>query len=108
MPATKITPAQLSDQARLAVLAVNKAGRTALKLALKAPFSRWMAGVPTAYHLLILPQDLRTGDPSFAVELYEGYFGLAGATAPVGSEIAVQDHAALGAVAEGALRFRLA
>ncbi len=78
--------AQISDQARLAVLAVNRAGRSALKLALKAPFSRWMAGVPAAYHLLILPQDLRTGDPSFAVELYDGYFGLAGAAAPVGSE----------------------
>ncbi|MGO9171897.1 MAG: heparinase II/III family protein [Rhodomicrobium sp.] len=80
--------AQISDQARLAVLAVNRAGRSALRLALKAPFSRWMAGVPTAYHLLILPQDLRTGDPSFAVELYDGYFGLAGAAAPVGSESA--------------------
>ncbi len=78
--------AQISDQARLAALAVNKAGRAALRLALKAPFSRWMAGVPAAYHLLILPQDLRTGDPSFAVELYDGYFGLAGAAAPVGSE----------------------
>ncbi len=78
--------AQISDQARLAVLAVNRAGRSAVKLALQAPFSRWMAGVPTAYHLLILPQDLRTGDPSFAVELYDGYFGLAGAAAPVGSE----------------------
>jgi uncharacterized heparinase superfamily protein len=76
----------ISDQARLAALAVNKAGRTALKLALRSPFSRWMAGVPTAYHLLILPQDLRTGDPSFAVELYDGYFGLAGAAAPIGSE----------------------
>jgi uncharacterized heparinase superfamily protein len=79
-------PAQITDQARLAVLAVNRAGRSALRLALKAPFSRWMAGVPAAYHLLILPQDLRTGDPSFAVELYDGYFGLAGAAAPVGSE----------------------
>ncbi len=29
---------------------------------------------------------MRTGDPSFAVELYDGYFGLAGAAAPVGSE----------------------
>jgi uncharacterized heparinase superfamily protein len=77
---------QISDQARLAALAVNKAGRTALKLALKAPFSRWLAGVPTAYHLLILPQDLRTGDPSFAVELYDGYFGLAGSAAAIGSE----------------------
>ena len=77
---------QIADQARLAALAVNRVGRAALKLALKAPFSRWMAGVPAAYHLLILPQDLRTGDPSFAVELYDGYFGLAGAAAPVGSE----------------------
>ena len=78
--------AQISDHARLAALAINRAGRSAVKLALKAPFSRWMAGVPAAYHLLILPQDLRTGDPSFASELYDGYFGLAGAAAPVGSE----------------------
>ena len=78
--------AQISDQARLAAHAVNKAGRSAVRLALRSPFSRWMAGVPTAYHLLILPQDLRTGDPSFAVELYDGYFGLAGAAAPIGSE----------------------
>jgi uncharacterized heparinase superfamily protein len=77
---------QISDQARFAALAVNKAGRSALRLALRSPFSRWMAGVPIAYHLLILPQDLRTGDPSFAVELYDGYFGLAGAAAPIGSE----------------------
>ncbi|HWJ18532.1 MAG TPA: heparinase II/III family protein, partial [Geobacterales bacterium] len=77
---------QISDQARLAAHAVNKAGRSAVRIALRSPFSRWMAGVPTAYHLLILPQDLRTGDPSFAVELYDGYFGLAGAAAPIGSE----------------------
>ncbi len=77
---------QISDQARLAALAVNKAGWSAVRLALRSPFSRWMAGVPTAYHLLILPQDLRTGDPSFAVELNDGYFGLAGAAAPIGSE----------------------
>ncbi len=76
----------LSDQARLAALAVNQAARGALRLALRSPFSRWAAGVPNAYHLLILPQDLRTGDPSFAVELYDGYFGLAGAVAPTGSE----------------------
>ncbi|ADP70462.1 Heparinase II/III family protein [Rhodomicrobium vannielii ATCC 17100] len=79
-------PPQISDQARLAALAVNRAGRSALRLALKSPFSRWMSGIPAAYHLLILPHDLRTGDPSFAVELYDGYIGLAGATAPVGSE----------------------
>jgi uncharacterized heparinase superfamily protein len=78
--------AQISDRARLAALAINKAGRSALKVALKAPFSRWMSGVPSAYHLLILPQDLRTGDPSFAVELYDGYLGLAGAAVEVGSQ----------------------
>jgi uncharacterized heparinase superfamily protein len=78
--------AQIPDQARVAALALSKAGRSALKLALRSPLSRWMAGAPAAYHLLILPQDLRTGDPSFAVELYEGYLGLAGAAAPIGSE----------------------
>lgn len=76
----------ISEQARVAAIAATQVGRTAMKLALRSPMSRWVAGVPTAHHLLILPQDLRTGDPSFAVELYDGYFGLAGAAAPIGSE----------------------
>src|SRR5690606_13221778 len=76
----------LTDQTRLAGIAVTRSLRSALRVVLRSPISRWAAGVPTAYHLLILPQDLRTGDPSFAVELYDGYFGLAGAVAPTGSE----------------------
>jgi uncharacterized heparinase superfamily protein len=76
----------LLDQTKVAALAVRRAGRSAVTMAKRSPLSRWMAGVPTAYHLLILPQDLRTGDPSVAAELYDGYLGLAGATAGVGSE----------------------
>ncbi|MBX2806199.1 MAG: heparinase II/III family protein [Hyphomicrobiales bacterium] len=33
----------------------------------------------------MIPQDLRTSDPSFASELYDGYFGLAGTVALTGS-----------------------
>jgi len=35
-----------------------------------------------AEQLLLAPQELRTADPSFATELYNGHFGLAGRLAP--------------------------
>lgn len=74
------------DQARVAIASVGTASRTALHYALRSPVSRWLSGPPAAHHLLIVPQDLRTADPSFANELSDGYFGLAGAVALTGSE----------------------
>ena len=47
--------------------------------------SRALSPVPAAHQLLLIPQDLRTADPSFASELYDGYFGLAGTVALTGS-----------------------
>ncbi len=38
-----------------------------------------------AEQLLLAPQELRTADPSFATEIYNGHFGLAGKLAEVGS-----------------------
>ena len=37
-----------------------------------------------AEQLLLAPQELRTADPSFATELYNGHFGLAGRLAELG------------------------
>jgi uncharacterized heparinase superfamily protein len=36
--------------------------------------------------LLLAPQELRTADPSFATEIYNGHFGLAGKLAELGAE----------------------
>ncbi len=47
---------------------------------------RWIAGPPAANQFVLIPQDLRTADPSLSAEMYDGYFGLAGDVAPIGSE----------------------
>ena len=39
-----------------------------------------------AEQLLLAPQELRTADPSFATEIYNGHFGLAGKLADVGAQ----------------------
>ncbi|MEG6508166.1 heparinase II/III family protein [Methyloligella sp. 2.7D] len=39
-----------------------------------------------AAQLLLAPQELRTADPSFATEIYNGHFGLAGTHAMLGSQ----------------------
>jgi uncharacterized heparinase superfamily protein len=76
----------IHDYARNAVTSVSDAGRAALRSVLASSMTRVLTGAPTAHHLLIVPQDLRTADPSFASELYDGYFGLAGTVALTGSE----------------------
>ncbi len=58
------------------------------------PFRRFMlAGMASisypgsqAEQLLLAPQELRTADPSFATEVYNGHFGLAGRLAELGAE----------------------
>jgi uncharacterized heparinase superfamily protein len=42
------------------------------------PAYRWRIGVPIPERLLIAPQDLRTGDPTIATEIYSGVFSFAG------------------------------
>jgi uncharacterized heparinase superfamily protein len=42
------------------------------------PAYRWRLGVPIPERLLIAPQDLRTGDPTIATEIYSGVFSFAG------------------------------
>jgi uncharacterized heparinase superfamily protein len=39
-----------------------------------------------AEQLLLAPQDLRTADPSFATEIYNGHFGLAGSMVELGAQ----------------------
>jgi uncharacterized heparinase superfamily protein len=74
----------LAEQMRLAFLATDRARRTALSRLLGSPLLRWRYGAPIADELLIVPQELRTADPSFAGEVEQGHFGFGGAVAFAG------------------------
>jgi uncharacterized heparinase superfamily protein len=76
----------INDYARGTLTAFGDAKRAVVRSVLSSSVTRVLTGAPTAHHLLIVPQDLRTADPSFASELYDGYFGLAGTVALTGSE----------------------
>ena len=71
----------VSDRLRLATLAADKSRRAALSRLLYSPMLRWRYGAPVADQLLIVPQDLRTADPSFWHEVVLDHFGLAGTVA---------------------------
>lgn len=66
---------------RVASLAADKSRRAALSRLLYSPVLRWRYGSPVADQLLIVPQDLRTADPSFWHEVVLDHFGLAGTVA---------------------------
>lgn len=72
--------AQLTFTERVVVvrLALDRWGRSVVAGALHSPFLRWRYGAPVADELRIVPQALRTADPSFAAEIALGQFGLAG------------------------------
>ena len=76
----------MTEKMRLAAMAASHAGRTAMKTVIGSAPLRWIAGPPAAYQFVLIPQDLRTADPSLSAEMYDGYFGLAGAVAPIGSQ----------------------
>jgi len=78
---TKLTMAERSQVVRLSF---DRARRSVLSGALGSPLLRWRYGAPVADELLIVPQDLRAADPSFASELEFGHFGLGGAVALLG------------------------
>ena len=51
-------------------------------MSLRSPLTRWRIGGEPGDRLLIVPQALRTVDPSFTTELQAGTLGLAGAAVP--------------------------
>lgn len=71
----------IAEQTRIARLAVERARRSTIARMLGSPLLRWRYGAPVADDVLIVPQDLRTADPSFAGEIAQGHFGLAGRAA---------------------------
>ncbi|HKZ96804.1 MAG TPA: heparinase II/III family protein [Hyphomicrobiaceae bacterium] len=72
---------KLSERIGIAYLAGDRLRRSALSHALSSPLLRWQFGAAVADQLLIVPQDLRTADPSFWDEVQLGQFGLAGTVA---------------------------
>ena len=73
---TKLTP---SERLHLLRLAAARTRRRAMSRAMRTPVLRWLAGPAVADELLIVPQDLRTPDPSLFEELAAGQLGLGGA-----------------------------
>ena len=80
-----MTSLTLAERSRLARLAADRTRRALLARALRSPLLAWRYGRPTAEELLIVPQELRTADPSFAEELAHGQLGLGGAVASIGT-----------------------
>jgi uncharacterized heparinase superfamily protein len=73
---TNLTP---GERLHLARLAMARTRRRALSRAMRSRALRWLAGPALADELLIVPQDLRTPDPSLFEELAAGQLGLGGA-----------------------------
>ncbi len=76
----------ISNRARLTTSAASRAGRVAWRGLLRSRLLRWRYRGHPIEQLLLVPQDLRTGDPSFSSELYHGHFGLAGTVAVLGAQ----------------------
>ncbi|WP_295559110.1 heparinase II/III family protein [uncultured Hyphomicrobium sp.] len=72
---------KLSERIRITHLAADRLRREAISSVLYSPPFRWQFGASAAEQLLIVPQDLRTADPSFWDEVEVGQFGLAGSVA---------------------------
>jgi uncharacterized heparinase superfamily protein len=72
---------KISERIRITHLAADRLRREAISSVLYSPPFRWQFGATAAEQLLIVPQDLRTADPSFWDEVEGGQFGLAGAVA---------------------------
>ncbi len=68
----------VSDRTRVALMKADRSRRSLVSRLLYSPLLRWRYGSANAEHLLIVPQDLRTADPSFWREVQQGQFGLAG------------------------------
>lgn len=71
----------IKDRVRIAFLAADRSRRGFVAHLLNSKPFRWRYGAPSAEQLLIVPQDLRTADPSFWHEIDADQFGLAGTIA---------------------------
>jgi len=75
----------VAERTRIALMKADRSRRSLVSRILYSPLVRWRYGASTAEHLLIVPQDLRTADPSFWREVQQGQFGLGGSMAILGT-----------------------
>jgi uncharacterized heparinase superfamily protein len=68
----------MAGRMRLALLMAGQGWRQWWIRIAANPAYRWRLRVPVPERLLIAPQDLRTGDPTIATEIYSGLYGFAG------------------------------
>jgi len=69
------------DRLKIAALSAERSHRSAIAQKLGAWLPAWSVASSPVDRLLIVPQDLRTADPSFWREIEHGQFGLAGSIA---------------------------
>ena len=67
----------LTDRFRVRMLSAERSRRRLVTRTLSSPLLRWRYGGSSADQILIVPQDLRSADPSFWKEVEHGHFGLA-------------------------------
>ncbi|HLL26401.1 MAG TPA: heparinase II/III family protein [Xanthobacteraceae bacterium] len=68
----------IAERVRLATFVVHHGWRKIVVRFVDNPRFRWQIGLQVPDRLLIAPQDLRTGDPTIASEVYAGEFSFAG------------------------------
>jgi uncharacterized heparinase superfamily protein len=71
----------LKERLRIAALSAERSKRSAITGMLATRLMSWSFAPPPADRILIIPQELRTADPSFLREVEQGQFGLAGSIA---------------------------
>jgi uncharacterized heparinase superfamily protein len=69
------------DRLKIAALSAERSQRSAIAQTLATWLPAWSVAPHPVDQLLIVPQDLRTADPSFWREIEHGQFGLAGSIA---------------------------
>lgn len=68
----------LAEKSRIAFIAAKRSQRASMARLQFSPMLRWRFGSASLGNLLIVPQTLRSADPSFWPELKLGHMGLAG------------------------------
>ncbi len=74
----------LAERLRISALTSDRKRRGGVSRLLASPAVRWAFGAAAAEQMLIVPQDLRTADPSFWRELKLDEIGLAGTAVMLG------------------------
>lgn len=72
-----MTDLSLSERLKIRTLSVEQSRRRVVTRTVSSPLVRWLYGGGAADQILIVPQELRSADPSFWFEYQNDQFGLA-------------------------------